>query len=35
MNKKLNPNFSLKKLLLSALVAGPLAILPAPLWALP
>lgn len=35
MNKKMNPNFSLKKLLLSALVAGPLAILPAPLWALP
>ena len=35
MNKKMNPNFSMKKLLLSALVAGPLAILPAPLWALP
>jgi len=28
-------NFSMRKLLLSALVAGPLAVLPAPLWALP
>jgi len=35
MNKKLNNNFSLRKLLLTALVAGPLATLPAPLWALP
>jgi len=35
MNKKLNNNFSLKKLLLTALVSGPLATLPAPLWALP
>lgn len=35
MNNKLNNNFSLKKLLLTALVAGPLATLPAPLWALP
>ena len=35
MNNKLNHNFSLRKLLLSALVAGPLAVLPAPLWALP
>ncbi len=35
MNNKLNNNFSLRKLLLTALVAGPLATLPAPLWALP
>lgn len=35
MNKKLNNNFSLRKLLLTALVSGPLATLPAPLWALP
>lgn len=35
MNKKLNTNFSMKKLLLTALVTGPLATLPAPLWALP
>lgn len=35
MNKKLNNNFSLRKLLLTALIAGPLATLPAPLWALP
>jgi len=35
MNKKLNNNFSMRKLLLTALVAGPLATLPAPLWALP
>ncbi len=35
MNKKLNANFSMRKLLLTALVAGPLATLPAPLWALP
>lgn len=35
MNNKLNHNFSMRKLLLSALVAGPLAVLPAPLWALP
>jgi filamentous hemagglutinin family protein len=35
MNNKLNTNFSMRKLLLTALVAGPLATLPAPLWALP
>lgn len=35
MNNKLNNNFSMRKLLLTALVAGPLAVLPAPLWALP
>ena len=35
MNKKLNNNFSLRKLLLTALISGPLATLPAPLWALP
>lgn len=35
MNNRTNPNFSLRKLLLTALVAGPLATLPAPLWALP
>ncbi len=35
MNNKLNNNFSLRKLLLTALIAGPLATLPAPLWALP
>ena len=35
MNNKTNNNFSLRKLLLTAFVAGPLATLPAPLWALP
>jgi filamentous hemagglutinin family protein len=35
MNKHTNPGFSLRKLLLTAMVAGPLATLPAPLWALP
>jgi len=35
MNNKTNSNFSLRKLILTALVAGPLAMLPAPLWALP
>ncbi|MSU22445.1 MAG: filamentous hemagglutinin N-terminal domain-containing protein, partial [Opitutus sp.] len=35
MNNKTNRNFSLRKLLLTALIAGPLATLPAPLWALP
>lgn len=35
MNNKTSSNFSLKKLILAALVTGPMAILPAPLWALP
>ena len=35
MNNKSTRSFSLKKLLLTALVAAPLATLPAPLWALP
>jgi fibronectin-binding autotransporter adhesin len=35
MNKSSNSNFSLRKLLITALVAAPLATLPAPLWALP
>jgi len=35
MNNKTNNNFSLRKFVLTALVAGPLATLPAPLWALP
>jgi len=35
MNNKSNNNFSLRKFVLTALVAGPLATLPAPLWALP
>ncbi|MBI5766603.1 MAG: filamentous hemagglutinin N-terminal domain-containing protein [Verrucomicrobia bacterium] len=35
MNNKSNNNFSLRKLILTALIAGPMATLPAPLWALP
>jgi filamentous hemagglutinin family protein len=35
MKNKSNFNLSLRKVLLSALVAAPLAVLPAPLWALP
>ncbi|WP_423839222.1 filamentous hemagglutinin N-terminal domain-containing protein [Undibacterium luofuense] len=35
MKNTVKSNFSLRKLILTALVAGPVAILPAPLWALP
>lgn len=35
MNNRTNNNFSLRKLLIAALAVGPLAVLPAPLWALP
>jgi fibronectin-binding autotransporter adhesin len=35
MNNKPNYNFSLRKLLVATLAIGPLAVLPAPLWALP
>lgn len=35
MKNKLNSSLSLRKVLLSALVAAPLAVLPTPLWAIP
>lgn len=35
MKKNQNSTFSLRRMLLATLVAGPLATLPAPLWALP
>lgn len=35
MNNRTNNNFSLRKLLLTALAVGPIAVLPAPLWGLP
>jgi len=35
MNIKSNSNFSLRKLLFTALIAGPLVTVPAPLWAIP
>jgi len=35
MKNKQNPNFSLRKLILTALVSGTVATVPAPLWAVP